>query len=79
MAWQIARSIVASSQTFLGSGPRAFKQVSPLALHSVYKAATVYIRKNQRSLNKESLEGLETLKAALRVKNQIWRVAGIPP
>jgi hypothetical protein len=78
MARQIAKTIVVSSQTFLDSGPRAFKEVSPLVLHTPYKAATVYIQVNRESPSEESLQALETLRASLRVKNRIWNVAGKP-
>ena len=78
MARQIAKSIVVSSQTFLNSGPGSFKEVSPLVLHSPYKAATVYIRLNRENPSEENLQSLETLRASLKVKNRIWRVAGKP-
>jgi hydrogenase maturation factor len=75
-AWQIAKAVVASSQTFLDSGQGALKEVSPLALHSSYKAATVFIQLNRENPSEDTLHALETLKSALQMKNRKWRVAG---
>ena len=72
----VAKNIVARSQLFLDSGPGALKEVSPIVLHSPYKAASVYITLNRENPSEESLQALETLKAALEVKNRKWRVAG---
>jgi hypothetical protein len=74
---RVAQNIVASSQIFLDSVPEALKQVSPIVLHSPYKAASVYITLNRESPSVESLQALETLKAALAVKNRKWKVAGM--
>lgn len=74
---RVAKNIVASSRLFLDSGPGALKEVSPIVLHSPYEAASVYITLNRESPSEESLQALETLKAALEVKNRKWRVAGM--
>lgn len=54
----------------------ALEEVSPMALHSTYEAATLYIRINREIPNKESVQALMVLKNALRLKNRKWEAAG---
>jgi hypothetical protein len=77
MAKEVMKRIVTTSQGFLAAGMIALEEVSPMVLHSTYKAASIYIRVNREIPSKESVQGLEILKNGLRLKNQRWKAAGM--
>jgi hypothetical protein len=78
MAKEVMERIVTNSQGFLNDTV-TLDEVSPMALHSTYKVASLYIRINREIPSEESVRALEILKNALRLKNRKWEAAGASP
>lgn len=76
MAKEAMERIVTTSQGILSAGSIILEEVSPMALHSTYRVAGLYIRMNQMARSEESVLALEILKDALRLKNRKWGLAG---
>jgi hypothetical protein len=79
MAKEVMVRIVTTSQGFLTAGVIALGEVSPMVLHSTYQAASLYIRINREIPSEQSVQALDILKNALRLKNRRWAAAGKPP
>jgi hypothetical protein len=76
MAKEVMERIVMNLQTFLNNCTIALEDVSPMALHSTYKVASLYVRINREIPNQESVLALGVLKDALRLKSKKWAAAG---
>jgi hypothetical protein len=76
MAKEVMERIVTTSQAILSASSIILEEVSPMALHSTYRVAGLYIRINHMARSEESVLALEILKDALRLKNRKWGLAG---
>ena len=77
MLKEVIGNTVKTSHGFLETGSIDLEEVSPIMLHSTYKATSIYIRLNRENLSNESNPGFRNLKSALRLKNRKWKAAGL--
>jgi hypothetical protein len=76
MAKEVMERIVTTSQAILAADSIILEEVSPMALHCTYRVAGLYIRMSHQNPSEESIQALEILKDALRLKTRRWRLAG---
>jgi hypothetical protein len=72
----LCQDIVDESQGIIDAFKNSIPEVSPMVLHSTYKAAVCVIRMSRENTLHETEEWLQAFREVLVTKNKRWKAAG---